>query len=646
MVPRAAGNVFLQPERFAAKPAEILDLVEEFRIEALGGSSSVAARIMSAPDLWNKHRDLGCLKHLGFGQELIVPKIITKFARCLRRMRAYDLEISLGYGMTEAGLICKTPRLPADEMAARLKRGPRPVSVGACTSGYSLRIVDDKGSPLPSGFAGNVEIWSAEKLFSGYLNDPNLTCESFTQDGWFKTGDVGIADQDELRIIGRKKAIIVVNSRNASLEWIEAPLLGLDGICRSLIAAAPIRSEKRATDELAIFFVPRPDQNLDDLCRKILRIVARDSGIPVKHLVPVQELDFPLTSTGKIQRSELVSLYHSGRLRPHQLTRVSTQAELSERQAWLVELWKIALKLDEAPRLEDNFFDLGGDSLASAELISAVEEQYHCHFLVEDFFEHPTISTMEILIAKQAALPVVPEAPQPSRGRLLEKLRKYTASWQGHRLFRESLIVAFNVSGKGTPFVWVQQEYTEASQLAKHLGPQHPLYAMRSCVDILPVREYTARNLEVVCNRYLWELLALPLGSEFVLGGTCQGGILALELARRLKQIKRKPLFLALLEWSYSKGRYNAPTLFVYGEQSYTADIYANPQKIGPDWRGDFPRHKTASVPGTHGELETDDVSVAALAAILKTHCLSSKKRRSAWSRIRRQGRQALRLIG
>ena len=47
------------------------------------------------------------------------------------------------------------------------------------------------------------------------------------------------------------------------------------------------------------------------------------------------------------------------------------------------------------------------------------------------------------------------------------------------------------------------------------------------------------------------------MGAAFVLGGTCQGGIMALAMARRLKQIGRSPLFLALLEWSYSYGSYS-----------------------------------------------------------------------------------------
>ena len=122
------------------------------------------------------------------------------------------------------------------------------------------------------------------------------------------------------------------------------------------------------------------------------------------------------------------------------------------------------------------------------------------------------------------------------------------------------------------------QDY-KAAQLAKYLGPDQPLYAMRSCVGIVKAKDYTAEVLETVCNRYLWEMLALQVGPTLVLGGTCQGGILALAMARRLKQIGRAPALLALLEWSYSYGSYDEPTLLIYGEESYTAQIYQRPEK-------------------------------------------------------------------
>ena len=94
-----------------------------------------------------------------------------------------------------------------------------------------------------------------------------------------------------------------------------------------------------------------------------------------------------------------------------------------------------------------------------------------------------------------------------------------------------------------SPIFWVLQDYVDAALLAKYLGPDQPLYAMRSCDGIVKVKDYTADVLETVCNRYLWEMLALPKGPAFILGGTCQGGILALAMARRLKQIGRTPLY-------------------------------------------------------------------------------------------------------
>ena len=84
--------------------------------------------------------------------------------------------------------------------------------------------------------------------------------------------------------------------------------------------------------------------------------------------------------------------------------------------------------------------------------------------------------------------------------------------------------------------------------------------------------------IETVCNRYLWEILALPVKTPFFVGGNCQGGILALALARRLKQIGRSPSLLILMEWTYSYGRYTQPTLLLYGDQSsYRRDLSGSP---------------------------------------------------------------------
>ena len=621
--PGPGDTIFIQPERLAAQPLQLLNIVEEFEANAFSLSTSMAARIYEAAESRSARHDLSSLEHVGFGGEMIVPTIVLKFGRKLRERGAQNLKVWLGYGMTETGPLCQTQGMTLDQLTDHLPSDLTPVSLGSPVAGWSLRVVDDAGNALPAGTAGNIEVWSDTKLFSGYRNDVELTQASFTEDGWFKTGDVGIASPAGLTITGRQKATIIINARNIALELIEAPARQIDGISGSLVAAAPVRLRDSATEEIALFFVPCSEDIIDDLCRRMVREIARHSRVTVKHLVPLKVADFPLTSTGKVRRDVLVDLYQSGKLPPHSLRRsgdTDVEHPLTDPQRWLTKLWRRILKLKNPPSLHDNFFELGGDLLAAAELIFAVEEKFSCELPLEAFFERPTIASMDALLKQHAKpSPLLSVVPSPEgRARLLHKLQRFSGSWRGQRLFSDSLIVGFNTDGCRPPVFWVLQDYAEAKQLAKYLGPEQPLYAMRSCTQIIKVKDYTADVLETVCNRYLWELLALPVGTAFILGGTCQGGILALAMARRLKQIGRAPALLVLLEWSYSYGSYSDPTLLVYGEESYTAEIYRHPEKSKLDWRTDFPQSLVASVPGKHGELERRDDSIGCLAKILR----------------------------
>src|SRR5262249_8762988 len=158
---------------------------------------------------------------------------------------------------------------------------------------------------------------------------------------------------------------------------------------------------------------------------------------------------------------------------------------------------------------------------------------HDCRLPLEKFFENPTPLTMIYLIAAACAQrqhePRPPGRADPSG--LLHKIQSFSGSWHGERMFSGSLLVGYNTTGSRPPIFWFLQEYAEAVQLAKYLGPDQPLYAMRSCVGIIESKEYTAEVLEIVTDRYLWEMLALPLGEAFLMGGNCQGGILALAMA-------------------------------------------------------------------------------------------------------------------
>lgn len=645
ILPILPASYFLQPERFVAHPLELLKTIETFRIESFHISSSLAARLLEKIKNSRQKFDLASLTLMAFGAEPIDQNIVEKLGAHLQQMGAKNLKVALGYGMTETGLICFTKEQPIAQLSATHAQGFVQLNVGNCAIGMSLRIVNENNQPLPAGTAGSIQVSSDKTLFSGYLNDVELSKASFTADGWFMTGDNGVIENNGLKITGRQKANIIINARNISLEEIEAPLRLLEGMSHSLIAATPVFKNVGEPEELALFFVPKTN-NMDALCRDIVRMIGRNVGVNVKHLVPLEAADFPLTPTGKIRRNELANSYQRGLWKRYVLKSVSSTItnngqpntqfwltrvlkrilkpgsppsnnHLSTTDLWLTDILKKILKLESPPSPDDNFFDLGGDSLASAELVFSIEERFACKISIDDFFQCQNIAAMSEFLWKQTGelSPMQPVA-EPNGSQLLRKLQSYTRSWQGERLFADGLVIGLNTSGEKTPIFWVFQSYDEFSQLAASMGVDQPLYGMRSCVGIIKVSDYSPEILEPLCEQYYREMLKLVDKTPFIIGGNCQGAIIALYVARKFKQINYTPSLLILMEWSFSHGQYDAPTLFIYGGESHKAEIYRPPEESTLDWKRDFPRNTLAEIPGKHGTFFSRE-SVTNLANVL-----------------------------
>lgn len=110
-----------------------------------------------------------------------------------------------GYGLTEASPVVTTTLL-----CDRLKPG----SVGLPLAGIDVRVVDGDGTDACPGDAG--EVWvRGENVFGGYWEDEEATSAVLTADGWLRTGDVGVCDDDgELFIVDRAKDLIIVSGFN------------------------------------------------------------------------------------------------------------------------------------------------------------------------------------------------------------------------------------------------------------------------------------------------------------------------------------------------------------------------------------------------------------------------------------------------
>lgn len=140
------------------------------------------------------------------------------------------------YGMSETIMLTSNPYHEAD---GRRIGG----TVGKALPGVSLRIVDDARKPVGVGQIGAVQV-RGPNVFSGYWRMPEKTREEFTEDGWFKTGDVGQfgggdVPDDYLAIVGRSKDLIITGGYNVYPKEIELVIDAKPGVSESAVIGVP-----------------------------------------------------------------------------------------------------------------------------------------------------------------------------------------------------------------------------------------------------------------------------------------------------------------------------------------------------------------------------------------------------------------------
>jgi cyclohexanecarboxylate-CoA ligase len=199
------------------------------------------------------------------------------------------------YGSTEfPTLSTSPPDAPQDKRAGTDGR-----AIGAA----EYRIVDDAGAGLRTGQTGELLVRGPE-LFPGYLaaadNDG-----AFTPDGWFRTGDLAVADRDGyVSIRGRKKDIILRGGENISATEVESLLFEHPAVREAAVVAMP---DPVLTERACAFVVPEAGQapSLPELTAFLLGKQLAKQKLP-ERLELVAEL--PKTQSGKVQKFRLREL--------------------------------------------------------------------------------------------------------------------------------------------------------------------------------------------------------------------------------------------------------------------------------------------------------------------------------------------------
>ncbi len=290
-----------------------LDLIERHRATLCFAPNFAFGLVVGLKEeVGRRQWDLSCLRVAMNGGEAIVAATARAFLQLLAPHGLATDCMLPAWGMTET-----SSGVTYNEhfRLATTSDADTGVSIGRPVAGARVRIVDDQDQLLREGQVGHLQV-AGQTVTGGYYDNPALNAESFTADGWFRTGDLGQIEAGRLTIAGRDKAVIIINGINYAGPSIEAAVEAVDGVARSFTAACGVADPRSGGAEgLAVFFVPEisDDDALADLLRAIRRAVVSEFGISPALLLPLARPDIPKTSIGKIQRSALQKALSAGR---------------------------------------------------------------------------------------------------------------------------------------------------------------------------------------------------------------------------------------------------------------------------------------------------------------------------------------------
>jgi acyl-CoA synthetase (AMP-forming)/AMP-acid ligase II len=265
-------------------PGRIGELIAAHRITVLPGPPTLLQSLLEQ----ETETDLSSLRLTVTGAAEIPVELIRR----LRTRGIFDTVLT-AYGLTESsGLVSVSKPDDPPEVIARWS--------GQVIEGVEVRIVGDRGEPLPAGERGEIMV-RGFNVMREYLDDPVATADAVDEYGWLHTGDLGIADAEgRLRIAGRKKDMFIVGGFNAYPAEIEDILLGHNGIARAAVIGVP---DDRLGEVGEAFVVASAGSAID-----ADEIVAWAKQRMANYKVPrrVHLLDsLPVGATGKVDKLRL-----------------------------------------------------------------------------------------------------------------------------------------------------------------------------------------------------------------------------------------------------------------------------------------------------------------------------------------------------
>ncbi len=481
-------------------------------LTALVGTAGVTA-MEATPTTWRIMLDAGFRAQAGFRAMTVGEPLPMDIAE---RLIGQGAEVWNLYGPTEATVHAAYWKVVAREAG---------MSIGRPIPNWRVWVLDEHDQPCPLGVPGELCI-AGEGVALGYLGRADLNAERFVAEPdclrradephprMYRTGDVGRWCADGLlECMGRKDGQIKLRGHRIETGEIEVCLRGVDGITD---AAVVLRPDRNGDAQLVAYVETAPDAPVD-----AMQLRARLSSFLPAFMVPqriVPLSDLPRTPSGKTDRGALPA---PGDDAGQAIAGADTVAPNTPLEHVIHALW-VELLGRQSIGIRDDFFAHGGHSLLAVRLFHALAERTGVNLPLATLYRAPSIEALADAFAsaganvphrRAGALPTDADPWHP-----LVPIRTPEAGGNERPLFLVHAVGGNVMNYRG---------------LAARLPAGLPVYGLQA----VGLDGVTAplRSIEAMAERYLQEIVAVQPHGPYRIGGGSMGGVIAFEIARRLR---------------------------------------------------------------------------------------------------------------
>lgn len=442
------------------------------------------------------------------GGEALPADLIPKFAE--KNMQLWNM-----YGPTETTVWSLCHRVAMDRIDK--------IYIGQAIDNTELKVVDSELKEVAAGETGELLIGGAG-VSDGYLNKPALTQAKFvrlskTSPLWYRTGDlVRRSESGAFEYVNRIDNLIKLRGHRIEPTEVERAFSEFPGVDQAVMVLATLSERDK---RLVLFYT---GTQLEEPIAQLQQFIAEYCP---HYMVPSNIFwlsEFEKTDNLKIDRNALTAL---AKEKISSLTRSDSTGPRNQLERSVVDIWSDVLRVSKIG-IDENFFELGGDSISAIQAVEKMNAIEGLRFSVADLFDKPTVKSL------------VNECSDISN--------------------KEVVIIGLDKSRQGTPCFGLcgVNVYQQLAHLAEQTGPFYGVFANQEIAYLSGGADQMAKGLDStrLVDAYA-DAIAEEVGEQgkAILVGFSFGGDMSLEVAKKLAALGVVVEAVVLID-SYNKGSY------------------------------------------------------------------------------------------